>query len=141
RQASSDAHATLQLVSAEDVLFVDGDALAIEQILENLVSNGIKYGHGTPVVVSIASEPGSGMALIRVSDSGPGISFGDQARIFERFERAVSSSHYAGGFGVGLWLVRKLSEAMGGSVAVTSAPDRGATFCVALPLHCPGDAT
>jgi len=140
-QLSSEAHANLQLVSADDVLFVDGDALAIEQILENLVSNGIKYGHGTPVVVSIASDPGRGMALIRVSDSGPGISSGNQARIFERFERVVSSSHYAGGFGVGLWLVRRLAEAMGGSVAVTSAPDQGSTFCVALPLHCPGDAT
>jgi len=138
---SGHSRAELHFISTDDALFVEGDALAIEQILENLVSNGIKYGDGTPVVVSIATDLAGDMALIRVSDSGPGISPGNQARIFERFERAVSSTHRTGGFGVGLWLVRQLSEAMGGSVAITSLPDQGSTFCVALPLHCPGDAT
>ncbi len=138
---SSLAQAALEFVSIDEAVIVSGDVLAIEQILDNLVSNGIKYGQGTPVVVSIAADRGSGMALIRVSDSGPGISLANQARIFGRFERAVSSTKHAGGFGVGLWLVRQLSEAMGGSVAVTSAPNQGSTFCVALPLHCTGDAT
>ncbi len=121
-------------LAAPTSLTVTGDALAIEQILENLISNGIKYGQGKAVVVSIAAQ--QGVCMIRVSDSGDGISSKHQARIFERFER-VGTDQHVGGFGVGLWLVRQLSEAMGGGVVVTSAPDSGSTFCVRLPLHSP----
>ena len=70
-----------------------------------------------------------------VRDGGPGISPENQARIFERFERAVSPGASAGGFGVGLWIVKQLSEAMKGSIVVTSFPGAGSTFCVTLPLH------
>ncbi len=51
-----------------------------------------------------------------------------------RFERVVPSVEHAGGFGVGLWIVRQLTEAMKGSIAVTSTPVAGSTFCVNLPL-------
>jgi two-component system, OmpR family, sensor kinase len=69
-----------------------------------------------------------------VADGGPGISAENQARIFERFERAVPSAAHAGGFGVGLWIVRQLAEAMEGTIAVTSDPGVGSTFCITLPL-------
>lgn len=129
--------APLELSAPAEAVCVAGDALAIQQIVENLVSNGIKYGQGTRVVIGISVE--HGMGVIRVSDSGGGISASNQARIFERFERAAGPGQHAGGFGVGLWLVRQLSDAMGGNVAVTSSPDAGSTFRVELPLHHPGD--
>ncbi|MDQ3617267.1 MAG: HAMP domain-containing histidine kinase [Pseudomonadota bacterium] len=125
--------APLELAAPDTPVCVVGDALAIQQILENLISNGIKYGQSTRVVIGITTE--HGMGVIRVSDSGDGISAGNQARIFERFERVAGSGHHAGGFGVGLWLVRQLSDAMGGDVAVTSSPGAGSTFRVELPLH------
>ena len=56
----------------------------------------------------------------------------NQARIFERFERAVSYRHY-GGFGVGLWIARELVEAHGGTIRVNSAVGEGASFTIDLP--------
>ena len=66
-------------------------------------------------------------------DRGIGISPEDQARIFERFER-VMTRNPRGGFGVGLWVVRRLVEAMGGRIEVESAPGAGSAFSVILPL-------
>jgi signal transduction histidine kinase len=108
--------------------------MAIEEILENLVSNAIKYGAGKPILVSVVADDAEGVARVNVVDSGPGISSESQARIFERFERAVPRDHHAGGFGVGLWVVNRLVEAMKGTVDVTSEPGVGSTFCITLPL-------
>lgn len=113
-------------------LAVVGDQLALEQILDNLVLNAIKYGAGTPIVVSAAKI--DDRVRLSVSDKGPGISPEAQARIFERFERAVRPGE-AGGFGVGLWVVKQLSEAMDGTVEVVSAPGAGSTFYIWLPVY------
>lgn len=109
------------------------DRLALEQILDNLVSNAIKYGGGQPIVVSV-SESEAGSVVLQVRDQGPGISAESQARIFERFERAVRPGQHRGGFGVGLWVVRQLIETMGGTVTISSRPYEGTTFMVTLPL-------
>jgi signal transduction histidine kinase len=61
-----------------------------------------------------------------------GISAADQARIFERFEQAVSWRHF-GGLGIGLWVVKQIVTAMQGTIAVTSEPARGSEFTVVLP--------
>lgn len=114
-------------------LIVLGDWLSIEEIVENLISNAIKYGLGKPVVASVAADRRNGVARISVRDGGPGISADSQARIFERFERAVPSTDYASGFGVGLWIVKQLIDAMEGTIDVTSTP-AGSTFCISLPM-------
>jgi signal transduction histidine kinase len=75
-------------------------------------------------------------ARLRVRDEGIGIAEGDAARIFERFERAVSVRHY-GGFGIGLWIVREIVQALGGTIEVESVPGQGATFTVTLPRSGP----
>ena len=85
---------------------VSGDRLAIEEILDNLVSNAIKYGADKPILLRIGVDEEQHCAVIRVSDSGSGISADDQARIFERFERAVQPGEHLRGFGVGLWIVQ-----------------------------------
>ena len=73
-----------------------------------------------------------GIAALVVRDHGIGIGPEDQARIFERFERAVPSRHY-GGFGLGLWIVRQLVGALGGTVSVESEVGAGSAFIVLLP--------
>jgi len=73
-------------------------------------------------------------AILQVTDHGPGIAPEDTARIFERFERAVSNAHY-GGLGLGLYVAREIAEAHGGSIAVFSRPGEGSTFVVRLPAE------
>lgn len=106
------------------------DRLRLEQLVSNLLGNAIKYGRGAPVEVALASSPDE--AVLRVRDQGIGIAPADQARIFQRFERASSSRHY-GGLGLGLWIASQIVEAMGGRIEVQSEPAQGATFTVRLP--------
>jgi signal transduction histidine kinase len=103
----------------------------VEQVLTHLLENALKFGSGKPVEIRLDQH--GAWAEITVRDHGVGIAREDQARIFERFERAVPERHY-GGLGLGLWLVRSMVEAMGGHVTVRSAPHQGATFVVQLPL-------
>ena len=115
-------------------LIVTGEWLSIEQILDNLVSNAIKYAAGKPITITASADKTDRIARITVSDGGPGISEDSQARIFERFERAVPVADHSGGFGVGLWIVKRLVEAMDGTIAVTSTAGAGSTFSITLPL-------
>jgi len=107
------------------------DALAVEQIADNLLSNAVKYGAGEPIEVSLACDGTT--ARLTVRDHGIGISEEDQARIFGVFERAVTRRE-EGGFGIGLWVVRNLVDAMHGEIHVTSCPAEGSAFTVTLPL-------
>jgi signal transduction histidine kinase len=75
---------------------------------------------------------GQNVARLTVEDHGIGIPQAQQERVFQRFERAVSSKHY-GGFGVGLWITRQVVEAHGGTIRVTSAEGLGSTFVIELP--------
>ncbi|MCY1018980.1 CHASE domain-containing protein [Pyxidicoccus sp. MSG2] len=112
------------------------DRLRLEQVLTNLVSNALKYGQGTPVDVRVRGDGSA--AFLEVRDRGIGIAREDAERIFDRFERAVSSRHY-GGLGLGLFITRQLVEALGGSIAVESLPGQGSTFTVRLPVTGPGE--
>src|SRR6266446_10772138 len=107
------------------------DGLAVEQIADNLLSNAIKYGAGEPIGVSLVRHGTA--ARLTVKDHGIGISEEDRARIFGAFERAVTRREQ-GGFGIGLWVVRQLVDAMHGEIHVTSRPAEGSTFTVILPL-------
>ncbi|MEY4510659.1 MAG: Oxygen sensor histidine kinase NreB [Pseudomonadota bacterium] len=106
------------------------DRMRLEQIVSNLVSNAIRYGNSSPIRVSLTHT--SDTAQLLVNDLGVGIAEADQERIFERFERGPTRNR--AGFGVGLWIVRQLCEAMGGTVSVESSPGEGSQFCVELPL-------
>jgi two-component system, OmpR family, sensor kinase len=107
------------------------DRLAVEQVTENLLSNAIKFGAGRPVRVVLRSDGLTARLIVR--DQGIGISEEDRARIFQRFERAVTRREH-GGFGIGLWLANQLVLAMGGSIGVESQSGEGTTFTVTLPL-------
>jgi PAS domain S-box-containing protein len=130
----------LKKAHSEVLLQLDGsvagrwDRIRLEQVLTNLLSNALKYGAGKPVTVS--AETRDGVAQFTVEDQGIGIAPQDQARIFGRFERAVSARHY-GGLGLGLFIVRQIVEAMGGNIRVQSELGAGAKFIVQLPLEPP----
>jgi PAS domain S-box-containing protein len=110
------------------------DRARLEQVLIHLLSNAIKYGAGRPVRVHV-SRVGD-RARLTVRDEGIGIAPEHLTRIFGRFERAVSERHY-GGLGLGLYMTRRLVEALGGTVHVESTPGAGTTFTVELPLRPP----
>jgi signal transduction histidine kinase len=110
------------------------DRSRIEQVVSNLVANALKYGGGRPVAVEVGAADGK--ARLTVRDEGIGIPVDQQARIFERFERAVSSRHF-GGLGLGLYIVRQIVDSHGGHIEVESEPDAGSTFTVTLPLQPP----
>ncbi|WP_257451449.1 ATP-binding protein [Archangium lipolyticum] len=119
----------------DDAVVGRWDRARLEQVVTNLVSNALKYGAGSPVELHVRSS--GTLALLEVTDHGIGISPEDLARIFEKFERAVPVRKY-GGFGLGLYIVRQLVEAMGGAVDAESTPGKGTTFHIALPLAGPG---
>jgi signal transduction histidine kinase len=104
----------------------------IEQVVYNLVGNALKYGDGKPVAIEVTAA--ANVARVVVSDQGIGIEPDRIAGIFERFERAVSSRHF-GGLGLGLYIVREVVVAHGGTVTVDSRVGQGSTFTVTLPLE------
>jgi signal transduction histidine kinase len=103
----------------------------IEQALTNLLANALKFGAGHPIELSVCLQ--SSWVRIAVKDHGIGIAPEALERIFERFERAVSSRRY-GGLGLGLFLTRQIAESHGGTIHVESAPGTGATFVLLLPV-------
>lgn len=114
-----------------DAMFVD--ALRLKQVLNNLISNAIKFTEQGQVRVHV-HRMGSSL-LCDVEDTGPGILEDKLELIFERFRQAddkVSFQH--GGTGLGLTLSRALTEMMGGQLTVTSEVGKGSTFTVALPI-------
>jgi two-component system phosphate regulon sensor histidine kinase PhoR len=104
----------------------------IQQVIVNLLDNAVKYGgDGT---VSVRVEAANGVVRILVADSGPGIPFSEQQRIFEKFYRSGPElTRATGGTGLGLYISRELVQRMGGRLEVRSQPGAGATFVVELP--------
>lgn len=112
---------------------VDGDPARLEQVLDNLVSNAIKYSpQGGEVRVKGSFSPAE--VTIAVQDEGVGIPIDEQRRIFERFYRVEGpETRGVSGTGLGLYLIRAIVEAHGGNIRVNSRLGEGATFYVTLP--------
>lgn len=109
------------------------DPLRVRQVLDNLLTNAaVHTPPGTKVALEVAVE--SGLAEVRITDSGPGIPADDQARVFDRFYRVDKArSRDRGGSGLGLAVARSLIRAHGGTIDLTSEPGT-TTFTVRLPL-------
>ncbi|MDT0274771.1 sensor histidine kinase [Blastococcus goldschmidtiae] len=124
--------------SLTDVPVVLGDEGRLRQVVGNLVTNALTHTPpGTRVTVTVAQED-EDVLLLRVSDDGPGMDAADAARAFERFYRADTSrtrrseGTEPGGTGLGLAIVASLVAAHGGTIALDTAPGRGAAFTVRL---------
>ncbi|MBO0737976.1 MAG: HAMP domain-containing histidine kinase, partial [Alphaproteobacteria bacterium] len=114
------------------------DPLAVEQVIENLLSNALKFGAGKPVGLRLRSDARS--AFCEVRDRGIGMSADQQDCVFGRFERVVAK-HRADGFGLGLWISCHLVEAMNGKITLSSRLGHGSNFHVALPLKPANDGS
>lgn len=135
RPLAEHAGSTLDLQLRPEGLTIFVDRLSLEQIIDNLISNAVKYGGGTPILITATADFENDAAVICVRDNCPGIAPADQSRIFERFERAVRPGEQVTGFGVGLWIVRQLTVAMGGTITVHSEPGVGSAFTITMPLQ------
>ncbi|MDI1475319.1 MASE1 domain-containing protein [Polyangium sp. y55x31] len=118
------------MLHADSSMIGRWDHIRLEQVVTNLISNAIKFGSGHPIEIWVGEA--DGMARLTVRDHGIGIPADRLPYIFERFERAVSSRAYAG-LGLGLYIVRSIVEALGGSIRVESTVGSGTMFTVELP--------
>jgi signal transduction histidine kinase len=110
------------------------DPRALKQMLLNFLSNAAKFTPEGGSIVVLARRQGPSHVRIAVKDSGIGISAADQARIFDEFRQVDGSAERQyGGVGLGLAVVKRLSEAMGATVDVSSEPGKGSTFGVVVP--------
>jgi len=116
------------------------DAMRLERVLVNLISNAIKYDPGgKPISIEIAREEDADRcyAVLKVHDQGIGIPAKDLLRIFEQFQRASNTPGYISGMGIGLVSARHITEQHGGTITVSSKVGKGSTFKVRLPLILP----
>jgi len=133
RFTSEDAERVVHVVAPDHAVYCRGDWMRIDQVLGNLLSNAMRYAPPhEPVEVRLA--PQGREVVFEVRDWGPGIPIDEQSRIFERFHRV---GHYMtrepGGAGLGLYLAKRLVEAMGGRIWVSSRLGHGSVFSFALP--------
>jgi light-regulated signal transduction histidine kinase (bacteriophytochrome) len=121
------------VVRVEDLPTVGGDPLQLRQLVQNLVSNALKFRReGVAPEVTIAAEVGDGVVTLTVADNGIGFEPQYGERIFRVFERLHGRSAYPG-TGIGLALCRKIAERHGGSIRAEGRPGEGARFVVVLP--------
>lgn len=124
-------HTTLTVESNQPIICLC-DKVRIAQAITNLISNALKYGGGKPI--HIALQHTATHAKILVNDQGIGIPSDQQKRIFERFERAVSSKEYKG-LGVGLYITNQIIKAHHGTITLQSKPNKGTTFVIEIPKN------
>jgi PAS domain S-box-containing protein len=131
--AASRAGLTLRAEVASDLTPVSGESVYLRRVLDNLLSNALKF---TPAggSITVRAWQAAGHVLLQVADTGIGIPAEQQGRIFERFYQVDGSARRRyGGVGLGLALVKETVEALGGKVSVESVVGHGSTFTITLP--------
>ena len=114
-----------------ETLTLEGDPFRIRQIVENLLSNALKFTAAGGI--TLQAEYHGNQFVFCVSDTGCGMTASEQERIFKEFTR-LSSAQGQEGFGLGLSITRKLVELLLGRIDIESAPGKGSTFKVSMPL-------
>jgi PAS domain S-box-containing protein len=113
------------------------DRSRLDQVITNLIANAIKYGAGKPIGIRVWGD--DQRACLAVEDHGIGIPEEHLGRIFGRFERTPTAGHYSG-LGLGLFISKRIVDALAGSISVTSRPGEGSTFTLQLPIRPPATA-
>jgi signal transduction histidine kinase len=128
-------HATISQKYDFKVAEIDLDIVYFTTLVNNLLSNAVKYSDKDPVI-DIEGFSIEDNVCIRFADNGIGINKTDQKHIFDKFYRASTGNiHKFKGLGLGLYYVKKIVEAHGGNVTVSSKTGKGSTFTVILPYH------
>ena len=106
------------------------DAVRVDQVVTNLLSNALKYGEGRPIEISVRGE--ASRALLVIRDHGVGIPEDEQGKVFGPFARATTTRYHPG-LGLGLWIAQQIVHASAGRISVKSRLEEGSTFTVELP--------
>ncbi len=122
---------SIEVHIAPDLPPAAGDQLYIEQVLTNLLSNALKYSPPDSPV-EIAAERHDETVEVRVRDHGIGLSERDREEVFEMLVRTPTATRYAPGAGIGLYVCRRLMQAMGGEIRADGAPGAGSVFAIRL---------
>ncbi|MGX6600992.1 ATP-binding protein [Micromonosporaceae bacterium Da 78-11] len=121
-------------IRIDELAGVHADPVLVRQLLENLISNAIKYtALGVTPRIEISSSTGGGMTTVTIVDNGIGIPAGQHQSIFDNFTRAHRNDEYAG-TGLGLGICRRIVDRHGGTIAATDNPGGGSRFVFTLPL-------
>ena len=131
---ASDRHIACEILPIDGSCLLWADEQRVRQILLNLLSNAIKYNRAGGRVTVSGHTVAPGRFQFAVADTGLGVSPADQARLFVPFERLEQGGEKTEGVGLGLVVSRRLAEAMGGTLSMTSEVGQGSTFRVELPL-------
>jgi signal transduction histidine kinase/DNA-binding response OmpR family regulator len=116
-------------------LVIETDISKLEKIINNLLSNALKYSNNGGAITLSATAVNQNQLMFTVSDQGKGIAPKDLEKIFDRFYQVEGQNEpIQGGTGIGLSLAKELAEVLGGSLAVSSELNKGTTFTVILPL-------
>ncbi|MDH4185828.1 MAG: HAMP domain-containing histidine kinase [Nitrospira sp.] len=136
-------HVQLLVEAPEQRTWVKADALRLEQVLDNLLSNSLKFSsEGGIVKVQMKPDPAAGILEVSVADGGPGIQAADLPYIFERFyQGSTKAKHATPGSGLGLALAKKVVEAHGGKIWIESEAKKGTTVRFILQLAKPEGGT
>ena len=126
---AAERNVEIQLTPADARIPATGEHKRALQIVMNLLTNAIRYSPEGGVV-NLSPDRAGSFACLTVADGGKGIAEGDQARIFEKFQRVDPLE--SGGTGLGLYIARRLARAMGGDIACQSVPGEGACFTLTL---------
>lgn len=130
----SNRNIKISLVAPESPVWVLADANRIKQIAFNLVGNSAKFFRESGnITLTISVDSETNEAVIEFGDNGPGISKKQQAKLFQLFYRTPGASKFAG-TGLGLYIVKTLSELHGGTIEVESEEGQGSTFTLRLPI-------
>jgi signal transduction histidine kinase len=117
------------------------DVPKVHRILSNLLENALKYTPAGSTVVIRGRESVTGLVLL-VEDDGPGIPEESADRVFERFYQVdQTATRRVGGTGLGLYICRRLAEALGGELTLERSGDRGSVFRLVVPWTPPGSAS
>ncbi len=117
----------------EPNMAIKSDKDRIEKILNNFISNAVKFSPSGSKIVFEAAVHGNQLT-VKVTDSGPGISKGEQKKIFNRFYQSSETSN-VGGMGIGLSLANELAKSLDGKISVESESGKGATFIFFMPVE------
>jgi Na+/proline symporter/signal transduction histidine kinase len=121
----------LELRVLPTAAWVETDRRLLRRVLQNLVSNAIKYTPSGAVLLG-ATQRGDNI-IVHVSDTGPGIDAANHSLIFKEFQRLEEHKSMAAGLGLGLSIVQRIGRVLGAEIGLTSEPGRGSTFWIALP--------
>ena len=113
------------------------DPSKLQIVLRNLIHNALKFTHHGMVTVSVTARPDRQQLTFVVQDSGIGIKAEHLTEIFEMFRQAPGAQGNTGGVGLGLYIVKRLAGVLGAEIEVSSAPGRGATFRIHVPVAGP----